>query len=468
MKPVFISYRRDDTSGYGGRLDDALRHRFGDDGVFRDIDAIRPGADFVATIEAAVAGSGAVIALIGKDWLTITDTSGRRRLDDPGDFVRLEIASALHKGIDVIPVLVEGAGPPGPSDLPESIAVLGRRQAIELSDDRWDYDVGRLIARLEELLGPTAPPGPAPMPTPEPPPAVPRRRRSYGGPRLVVLLVGLAAASLVVNRFVDDATSPETTHAASSVRGRDAEVEMGRSLWYAGFKITLQRAVLHTVGDVRRLDVAASLENQGDQDVVLERTIFVESHSRSHELAYSSDLPTVPGRSTGKGTLSFEVGNDFSLGDAVVTFGASDRNQAVVPLGSAGTVASLEPVPVVFAATRLSAGRLTLDVRRAEARADDPLAGGYRQAPRGHRFLVVDFASIATTVPYGQNVFNGTIVVTLPDGTTVAADSLNELPYPDKPAVDFRASYLVDDPPQGAYKLVLRDDATASVDFTVG
>ena len=107
-----------------------------------------------------------------------------------------------------------------------------------------------------------------------------------------------------------------------------------KTIWFAGFKPSLERAILHTVDNSRILDVSATLENQGDETTPIDRTIAVSSNGRSHELGYSSDLPNVPGRATGKGTFSFPVGDqEFSLGDAVITFGKSDKNQATVPLG---------------------------------------------------------------------------------------------------------------------------------------
>ena len=145
MSSIFISYRRAGTSGYGGRLQEDLCHHFGRDRVFRDIDSIRPGSDFTEVIEQAVARSGIVLVLIGENWLQAANKNGKRRLDDPDDFVRLEIEAALDQGIVVVPVLVENARVPSPGELPESLIPLGRRQGIELTDERWDYDLSRLV-----------------------------------------------------------------------------------------------------------------------------------------------------------------------------------------------------------------------------------------------------------------------------------------------------------------------------------
>ena len=150
---IFISYRRDDSSGHAGRLFDKLSESFGADQIFMDIDTIDPGLDFIEVIDRALASSKVVIALIGRRWTTATDAAGRRRLDSEQDFVRMEVARSLESGIRVIPVLVQGATMPSPSELPPDLQLLTRRHAIELSDVRWKYDVGRLTKAIEESLG---------------------------------------------------------------------------------------------------------------------------------------------------------------------------------------------------------------------------------------------------------------------------------------------------------------------------
>jgi formylglycine-generating enzyme required for sulfatase activity len=122
-----------------------------------DIDAIDPGLDFVEVIEQAVGSCDALIALIGRQWLTISDDSGRR-LDNPEDFVRLEIAAALARNIRVIPALVDAARMPRSPDLPDVLKPLARRHAIEIGDRRFHYDVDQLIEVLEKVLGAAKPP----------------------------------------------------------------------------------------------------------------------------------------------------------------------------------------------------------------------------------------------------------------------------------------------------------------------
>jgi hypothetical protein len=161
MPSIFLSYRRVDTSGHTGRLSDALDAKFGRDSVFHDIQSIEAGNRFDEVIDAALAKCRVFIPLIGDDWLGITGADGRRRLDDPGDLVRREVAAALRRGVPVIPVLLEGASMPAAASLPEEMRPLTRHQAVEISDTRWDFDVQRLVAAIERL-GVAAAAGPAP------------------------------------------------------------------------------------------------------------------------------------------------------------------------------------------------------------------------------------------------------------------------------------------------------------------
>jgi hypothetical protein len=103
---IFISYRRDDSSAFAGRLYDRLVERYGMDQVFMDVDNIPPGVDFAEAIAQAVGTCDVLLAVIGQHWLTVTGQDGRRRLDNPRDMVRLEVEAALTRDVPVIPVLV--------------------------------------------------------------------------------------------------------------------------------------------------------------------------------------------------------------------------------------------------------------------------------------------------------------------------------------------------------------------------
>lgn len=149
---IFISYRREEAAYSAGWLFDRLVEHFGNGRVFKDVDSIELGDDFIEVISAAVGDCDVLLALIGNRWLTITGEDGRRRLDDPEDFIRLEIEAALTRNVRVIPVLVEEARAPRAAELPPSLAKLARRQALELSPARFKSDTARLIKALNRSL----------------------------------------------------------------------------------------------------------------------------------------------------------------------------------------------------------------------------------------------------------------------------------------------------------------------------
>ena len=163
MSGIFISYRREDGAGYAGRIFDRLTSKFGVDQVFMDVSDIEPGVDFVEAIEAAIGSCDALLVVIGTQWLDCRDAEGNRRLDDANDPVRLEIAQALAHSVRVIPLLIRGARMPAMRDLPSDLGRFSSRQALELSDSRWDYDTGRLVEALEKIVdrAPAAPSRPA-------------------------------------------------------------------------------------------------------------------------------------------------------------------------------------------------------------------------------------------------------------------------------------------------------------------
>jgi hypothetical protein len=149
---IFISYRRDDAPAYAGRLFDQLSERFGESQVFMDVDTLEPGVDFFDHIEQSIGTAAVLIAVIGKGWANAVDEDGRRRLDKPDDWVRLEVGGALRRDIRVIPVLVGGAQMPEPQELPEDLAGLRRRSGLELSDLHWRAGTERLCVAIEHVL----------------------------------------------------------------------------------------------------------------------------------------------------------------------------------------------------------------------------------------------------------------------------------------------------------------------------
>ena len=149
---IFINYRRGDDPGFAGRLFDRLEEAFTADRIFIDIDNIEPGLDFVRVLEDQVDRCDVLLAVIGPNWLTAKDENGARRLDNPNDFVRIEIESGLKLGKRIIPVLVNNADMPRTEHLPESLQPLSRRNAVRLTHERFRADAQGLVKQLEKAL----------------------------------------------------------------------------------------------------------------------------------------------------------------------------------------------------------------------------------------------------------------------------------------------------------------------------
>ena len=153
MARIFLSYRREDTRADAGRLYDHLSERFGAAHIFMDVDDIVAGDNFVEKLKQTLSRCDTLLVVIGPRWHDIADESGRPRLSLPGDYVRLEVETALTRGIVLIPVLVGGARMPADADLPRQIADVALRQAIELSDERFRDDIDRLVKAIARARG---------------------------------------------------------------------------------------------------------------------------------------------------------------------------------------------------------------------------------------------------------------------------------------------------------------------------
>jgi TIR domain len=152
---IFISYRRDETGLAAVYLTDRLRQRFDRSQVFRDFDSIALGLDFRKAIGDALQSCAVALVLIGPTWAHMTDEQGRRRLDDPGDFVRVEVETVLRRDLPVIPVLVGGASMPRPGVLPGRLEQLVYRQAAALRDEsleQFELDLENLVKAVASLV----------------------------------------------------------------------------------------------------------------------------------------------------------------------------------------------------------------------------------------------------------------------------------------------------------------------------
>ena len=150
MSGIFISYRRDDTQGFAGRLEDDLSERFGDELIFRDCE-IEPGEDFTERLRMTLDSADVALAVVGPRWEAASDAHGQRRLEQADDWVRIELETVLARRIPVVPVLVGGARMPAATVLPDSLQELARRQAFPLSDFRWHDEVSELARRLATM-----------------------------------------------------------------------------------------------------------------------------------------------------------------------------------------------------------------------------------------------------------------------------------------------------------------------------
>lgn len=216
-KRIFICYRRDDAEGYAGRIYDRLHARF-PGRVFMDVTGINPGADFTRVIQDRVGSCHVLLAIIGRQWLTLTDSSTKPRIQRDDDYVRQEIATALYRNIAVIPVLVRDAKMPGTESLPPDLASLSTRNALEISDDDFEHDALRLITAIEYVMGET-------RVVPPPPPAKSSNRTCLilaivgillvGGSLLVIVLLGAFASSSRTGGGGGDGPYPAPTATAT-------------------------------------------------------------------------------------------------------------------------------------------------------------------------------------------------------------------------------------------------------------
>lgn len=196
MARIFLSYRRADSDIWVARLAESLAREVGAERVFQDVTGIAPGADFVEALDRALDEAAVTLVVIGPRWLSAADKQGRRRLDQPGDFVRLEVAESL-KRVRVFPVLVNGAEMPGEDDLPDPLKPLARRQALELTVRHWDKDVAELAKHIAQVPGVAAagvPPAEASSRTPPKQPTRDEQGPSRRG--LAAVLIGVAVAAL--------------------------------------------------------------------------------------------------------------------------------------------------------------------------------------------------------------------------------------------------------------------------------
>jgi hypothetical protein len=271
MSTIFVSYRRTDAPAHAGRIYDRLVERFGKDNVYKDLDSTAPGADFAEVINETITACDALVAVIGRDWLSATRGGRRRRrLDDPQDWVRREIAAALERNIRVVPVLVEGARMPSPDELPEDVQMLARRHAVELSETAWTPQLAQLIDSLATAPPPTAPTGDPPTLLSERPHR-PRRQRTVSrrlraaAAALIVcgLTIGIAIV-LVDGGDNDQGASARNEEAApANVENEEAELTAPSSLSADEYRLRVANICTEHLHEAERVGRA-----EGDRPVL--------------------------------------------------------------------------------------------------------------------------------------------------------------------------------------------------------
>ncbi len=233
-RAIFISYRRDDTEGEAGRLFDDLVRTFGAGSVFMDVTDIKPGLDFRKVIDDNVATCGVLLAMIGPAWTSVTGASGQPRLQDPNDFVRLEVASALARDIPVIPVLVHGANMPHPDQLPDNLKDLAFRNNAEITHQRWNSDVQLLIDALGKYVSATSATSTEPvhatvsvqLPPANPPAHEPAPARSSKTPLFAGIAIGAVLAIAAVGFFaVQSHKKPKIPSDANAAQSQPVQAQ---------------------------------------------------------------------------------------------------------------------------------------------------------------------------------------------------------------------------------------------------
>ncbi len=307
---VFITYRREETAAHAGRLYDAMVARFEDANVFMDVD-MKPGVDFVDEITNAVAACHVLIVVMGPRWATVQDDQGRPRIADPEDFVRLEVETGLRRpDVTPIPVLVSGARMPDPETLPPEVRAIARRQALELSDHGWRYDVGRLISTLDELLAENVPAS---------------RSFERTAPRKVAP--------------ADRPTPPTGSAVASAISSRRLWVAVGAVLVLAALA-ALAFALLRdgsddipdgSEGQWTRVEAGASLDGSGQQEILALANV---PEDRAVAVGRSGDAAAVwmfDGSSWSPGDVGGERGvmwDVVSAGDELIAVGSRGSDAA--------------------------------------------------------------------------------------------------------------------------------------------
>jgi hypothetical protein len=259
-----------------------------------------------------------------------------------------------------------------------------------------------------------------------------------------------------------------TTTSAKPVASDSVDVD--EEAWFGGFKLTFVRATLtpDDFGAGSLVEIETEFENEGDADASLNAEMNLASGGENYEVD-TSDVPNVPGKAKGTGSLKFRVEETFTFEDAVLTLGSADLNQAVVPIGDEGELVTLEPRTITAAGSGQS-GTLKVDLRSGELRYD--VLRDHAQVEKGKVSLSLTFdATFLGDFAGGFPFVPENLALMIPRGATVAPDeSPIELLQPQSSITDQVARFTIDDPPEGTYQLVVRnvaDAPPANIEFEI-
>ncbi|HKA38360.1 MAG TPA: toll/interleukin-1 receptor domain-containing protein [Burkholderiales bacterium] len=259
MATVFISYRREETAGEARALFQALVARLGEASVFMDVDAIALGRDFRQVLQERLASCDLLLALVGRGWIEAKNASGKRRLEDPTDYVRLEIEAALKRNIPVTPVLLQGAQMPAEQQLPESMRDFVYRNGFELSHNRWESDVQEMLKRLG--LGSQREPGsvretdPGKAPGARPPAGKPWL--AIAGASVMVIAI-VAGGLLYYGKSAEDAAKAAADAQAAAQAEREREAAEKKRAESAAARAERERIA----AERKRAEAAAQAERE--------------------------------------------------------------------------------------------------------------------------------------------------------------------------------------------------------------
>jgi hypothetical protein len=284
-------------------------------------------------------------------------------------------------------------------------------------------------------------------------------RALLAGAALAIALVGCSSAASDQSPTPPASTAASPSPSPSAASGEQSTIRPAVTVWFAGFKATVDEVTLDTTAGSPSAQVAMTFENTGEQAAAFDATVVLSSPGGSVEPA-SSDVPRVPAGTTGRGSYTFAPAEGFTLEEATLTFGRSGIQQASVPLGSSAEPVTLEPTAIDVDGT-VTGGQLTLDLTGGELRADVPST--HRQVDAGRLALTLTYDATFTAAKpeyFGSYAFAAeNLALRLPDGTTISPDKASiELLGQSGASRDLFVRFEVDDPAAGSYTLVVIDD----------